>query len=766
MAENLNLISTCLFRDKEYVLSLKLISSHTLDVKVTDKFSGEVWAGSYDCTYIENMTHKTGNFKQFDVFLSMLRSGFLKTSDSITLDLLTYEDLEALRCLRKGTSSFYSNAHTSSNKRYLIVTYSVEFDRIHYPLPLDYCGPPNPLLLQATIRKLESEVARLKEMLDKRNQEKFSEITKLNSENDLLTQEIESLNRKLSKHQLTNPSHTEMKRTIRIIEEQVERERQSFHQQVKLEDSQKSEAFLQEQLRQLRPRSDVKGNSPNVNKRIRIRRNKHQLPPVPDRRETHLMKFSARGHMMGDGVDIRSDRCQPRINPGVIPRLRNQSESSIASVRSSSLDSNQSNKSRKCRRKPGSSLERTMEKKKEGTSVEKKMGRKNSSLSSKGSGTTPREHIEFGHPPTQPVSYTPDLPSKCTWTPGARLEDSPHTSYPLKPRPKILPNILHAIGNTPLVRLNTIPVQEGLKCELLAKCEFLNPGGSVKDRIGYRMVEDAEAKGIIKPGDTIIEPSSGNTGIGLAMAAAVKGYRCVVVMPLKMSDEKVNTLRVLGAEIVRTPTEAAFDAPEGLMAVAHRLATEIPNAIVLDQYRNPNNPLAHYETTAEEILRDTDNKLDMLVLGVGTGGTIAGIARKIKEKCPSCTIVGVDPYGSILAQPEELNKTDVTTYQVEGIGYDFVPTVLDKWYKSCDKESFPMSRRLIKHEGLLCGGSSGSAMYVACQAARSLGPNQRCVVLLADGLRNYMTKFVSDSWMKEKGFAENSVESNGTNNGK
>ncbi|KAI5748372.1 hypothetical protein M8J77_024849 [Diaphorina citri] len=412
MAENLNLISTYLFRDKEYVLSLKLISSHTLDVKVTDKFSGEVWAGSYDCTYIENMTHKTGNFKQFDVFLSMLRSGFLKTSDSITLDLLTYEDLEALRCLRKGTSSFYSNAHTSSNKRYLIVTYSVEFDRIHYPLPLDYCGPPNPLLLQATIRKLESEVARLKEMLDKRNQEKFSEssqsmiirelesrITKLNSENDLLTQEVESLKRKLSKHQLANPSHTEMKRTIRIIEEQVERERQSFHQQVKvlqaknkqllcqLEDSQKSEAFLQEQLRQLRPRSDVKGNSPNVNKRIRIRRNKHQLPPVPDRRETHLMKFSARGQMMGDGVNIRSDRCQPRINPGsgVIPRLRNQSESSIASVRSSSLDSNQSNKSRKCRRKPGSSLERTMEKKKEGTSVEKKMGRKNSSLSSKGS---------------------------------------------------------------------------------------------------------------------------------------------------------------------------------------------------------------------------------------------------------------------------------------------------------------------------------------------------------------------------------------------
>lgn len=354
----------------------------------------------------------------------------------------------------------------------------------------------------------------------------------------------------------------------------------------------------------------------------------------------------------------------------------------------------------------------------------------------------------------------PDLPSKCPWTPNANFEESPHTSYPLKPRPKILPNILHAIGNTPLVRLNNIPKKEGLQCELLAKCEFLNPGGSVKDRIGWRMVEDAEAKGIIKPGDTIIEPSSGNTGIGLAMAAAVKSYRCIVVMPLKMSDEKVNTLRALGAEIVRTPTEAAFDAPEGLMAVAHRMASEIPNAIVLDQYRNPNNPLAHYETTAEEILRDTDGKLDMLVLGVGTGGTIAGIARKIKEKVPSCTIIGVDPFGSSLALPEELNKTDVTTYQVEGIGYDFVPTVLDrsvvdKWVKSNDAESFPMSRRLIKDEGLLCGGSSGSAMHHAIEAARSLGPTQRCVVILADGLRNYMTKFVSDEWMAQKGFAVN-----------
>lgn len=231
----------------------------------------------------------------------------------------------------------------------------------------------------------------------------------------------------------------------------------------------------------------------------------------------------------------------------------------------------------------------------------------------------------------------------------------------------------------------------------------------MKDRIGYRMVLDAEEKGLLKPGiSTIIEPTSGNTGVGLAMACAVRGYRCIIIMPEKMSDEKFNTLRALGAEIIRTPTEAAFDEPESLIAVAQRLQKEIPDSYIPDQYRNPGNPLAHYDGTGSEILYQLENKVDMVVLGSGTGGTVAGIGRKIKEECPSCIVVGVDPEGSILARPKELNETCVTMYEVEGIGYDFIPTVLDhtvvdKWIKSIDRVSLPMARRLIKEEGFLCG---------------------------------------------------------------
>ncbi|XP_071774051.1 cystathionine beta-synthase a isoform X1 [Centroberyx gerrardi] len=351
----------------------------------------------------------------------------------------------------------------------------------------------------------------------------------------------------------------------------------------------------------------------------------------------------------------------------------------------------------------------------------------------------------------------PDLPSRCTWSLEASNADSPHT-HPLKTTvPNILPNILRRIGDTPLVRINKIPKVFGLKCEILAKCEFFNAGGSVKDRISLRMVEDAERAGILKPGDTIIEPTSGNTGIGLALAAAVKGYRCIIVMPEKMSMEKVDVLRALGAEIVRTPTSARFDSPESHVGVAWRLKNEIPNSHILDQYRNPSNPLAHYDTTAEEILEQCDGKVDMLVAGAGTGGTITGIARKLKERCPNIKIVGVDPEGSILAEPEELNRTDKTQYEVEGIGYDFIPTVLDRsvidtWYKSNDEDSFNMSRMLIREEGLLCGGSSGTAMAAAVRVAKDLKEGQRCVVILPDSIRNYMSKFLSDKWMFQKGF--------------
>ncbi|XP_066997097.1 cystathionine beta-synthase-like protein isoform X2 [Anabrus simplex] len=362
----------------------------------------------------------------------------------------------------------------------------------------------------------------------------------------------------------------------------------------------------------------------------------------------------------------------------------------------------------------------------------------------------------------------PDMPSRCTWHTKSDPKSSPHTRQLLAPPKKIMPSILHAIGNTPLVQMTNIPRSFGIKCEILhvayflflvAKCEFLNPGGSVKDRIAFRMIEDAEKSGILKPGYVLIEPTSGNTGIGLAMASAVKGYRCIIVMPEKMSNEKVDVLRALGAEIVRTPTSASFDSPEGLIAVAQRLNKEIPNSIILDQYRNPGNPLVHYDLTADEILQQCDGKVDMVVCGAGTGGTITGIGRRLKEECPNCIIVGVDPEGSTLALPEDLNKTDVSFYEVEGIGYDFIPTVLDrnvvdKWYKSNDRESLVMARRLIKEEGLLCGGSSGSAMSVAMKAAATLQEGQRCVVILPDSVRNYMTKFLSDHWMQAREFIE------------
>ncbi|XP_076603089.1 cystathionine beta-synthase b [Chaetodon auriga] len=350
----------------------------------------------------------------------------------------------------------------------------------------------------------------------------------------------------------------------------------------------------------------------------------------------------------------------------------------------------------------------------------------------------------------------PDLPSRCTWKLGAPLSGSPHSHPPRTTAPSILPNILGKIGHTPLVRLNKIPKEFGLKCDILAKCEFFNAGGSVKDRIGLRMVEDAEKAGIIKPGDTIIEPSSGNTGIGLALTAAVKGYRCIITMPERMSMEKVDVLRALGAEIVRTPTSAAFDSPESHVGVAWRLKNEIPNSHILDQYRNASNPLAHYDTTAEEILEQCDGKVDMLVAGAGTGGTLTGVARKLKERCPNVKIVAVDPEGSILTGSKEESEKK-TSFEVEGIGYDFIPTVLDRsvvdmWYKSSDMETFTMSRKLIREEGLLCGGSSGSAMAAAVKLAQQLEEGQRCVVILPDSVRNYMSKFLSDKWMCEKGF--------------
>ena len=334
------------------------------------------------------------------------------------------------------------------------------------------------------------------------------------------------------------------------------------------------------------------------------------------------------------------------------------------------------------------------------------------------------------------------------------------SSPPPRHPPAVMKTILENIGNTPLVRLNRLPQSLGLECEVYVKCEFFNAGGSVKDRIALRMVEAAEKEGRITPGHSVlIEPTSGNTGIGLALVGAVKGYRTIITLPEKMSSEKVSVLKALGAEIIRTPTSAAWDSPESHIGVARRLEKEIPGGVILDQYSNPDNPLAHELGTAKEIVEQTDRMqgtLKAVIAGAGTGGTITGISRGIRNAHgASVKIIAADPQGSILAYPASLNEQyKDKPYKVEGIGYDFIPEVLaqkevDQWYKTDDRDSFYWARRLISEEGLLVGGSSGSAMAALESTCRdlSLGKGDAVVVILPDSIRSYLSKFVDDDWL-------------------
>jgi len=317
------------------------------------------------------------------------------------------------------------------------------------------------------------------------------------------------------------------------------------------------------------------------------------------------------------------------------------------------------------------------------------------------------------------------------------------------------PTILELVGTTPIVRLDKLSPPGG--AQILAKLEYLNPGGSVKDRIGLPMIEAAEREGKLRPGGTIVEPTSGNTGVGLAIAAAIKGYRCIFVMPDKMSQEKIALLRAYGAEVVITPTAVEHDSPESYYSVSDRLAEEIPGGFKPDQYSNMNNPEAHYRLTGPEIWEQTGGgEIDAIVISVGTGGTISGVGRFFKEHKPDVLIVGADPEGSVYTAADERG---VHPYLVEGIGKDtwpetMDPDVVDEWIRVGDRESFRWARRLAREEGILAGGSAGTTLFAADQVARRLEKGKRVLMLVPDTGRNYLSKFYDDNWMLEHGFLE------------
>jgi cystathionine beta-synthase len=326
---------------------------------------------------------------------------------------------------------------------------------------------------------------------------------------------------------------------------------------------------------------------------------------------------------------------------------------------------------------------------------------------------------------------------------------------------RVYDNILETVGKTPLVRLNRVAHSAG--CPVYAKIEFMNPGGSVKDRIGTNMIAEAEVSGRLKPGGTVVESTSGNTGVGLAITCAIKDYKAVFVMPDKMSQEKIQLLRAFGAKVVITPTAVAPEDPRSYYSVANRIVAETPNAILANQYHNPENPHSHYLTTGPEIWEQTRGKVTDVVVGMGTGGTISGVGKYLKERNPEVRMVGVDPTGSILLETWQAGKVpddvEATTYKVEGIGEDFLPSaldlsIIDQILRVTDRESFLWTRRMVKEEGIFCGGSSGAAVAVAVRYAQDLDPDRLVVVLLPDSGARYLSKVFDDKWMRENGFLE------------
>lgn len=317
-------------------------------------------------------------------------------------------------------------------------------------------------------------------------------------------------------------------------------------------------------------------------------------------------------------------------------------------------------------------------------------------------------------------------------------------------------NILQCIGNTPLVKLNHVVDKNA--ATVLVKCEFMNPSGSIKDRMALYIIEQAEKKGLLKKGGVIVENTSGNTGLALAMIAAVKGYRSIFTLPDKMSLEKINSLKAFGAQVIVTPTDVPGDSPEHYVNKAKQIAKETPGAFYVNQYHNQDNIAAHYHSTAPEIWHQTTGKFDAFVAGTGTGGTISGVGRFIKEKSKDIQIIGVDPIGSVhydYFYTHQLVEPQV--YKVEGIGEDILCealdfSVIDQMRQTDDNQAFSMARRLVKEEGLFCGGSSGAIVHAACELAKELGQGKTIVTLITDSGSRYISKFLNDTWMQENGF--------------